>query len=219
MIRHALLVLTGGMLTAASVAVLPAHAGLRAAGVSPYVGVRSLDTALDDYRWNVGPSRLLGAEAWFAFSRFEAALAVERSSTEQSTGLAGVTTAPRVDLTHLAVRVRARLLAWGPAQLHAGAGAGRLHLGWDPTRATYAVSGLPDPITVDYDPIDTWRTELELGARIALPGPIDLGLASTWAHFDLETAHRAGDAIVERDETFSTVDGRVFLSWSLWGER
>ena len=195
------------------------EAAPRAVGVSPYVGARTLDQALDDYRWDIGPARLIGAEAWIAFARFEAAFAVERSSTEQSTGLPGPNSSPQVDLTQVALRLRARLVSWGPVHLLAGAGAGRLHLGWDPERATYVVSGLPDPLTVEYEPIDTWRTELELGARIALPGPVDLGLATTWAHFDLETAHRSGTEIVERDETFSTLDARVFLSWSLWGER
>lgn len=197
----------------------PAFAAGFAGGVSAYLGARALDASLDDYRWDVEPARALGAEAWIARSRLELALAVERSSTEQGTGLPGVSSAPRVDLTHVALRLRTRLFSLGPVRCHGGVGLGRLHLGWNPDRATYEVAGLPDPLTIEYAPVDTWRSELELGARIALPGPVDVGLASTWSRFDLETAHRDGDGIVERTDTFSTLDARVFLSWSLWGER
>lgn len=203
---------------AIAAAYAPAHADT-AIGVSPYAGARALDAALDDYRWDVGPSRLIGAEAWARFARLEAALAVERSSTVQATGLPGESQGPRVDLTQIALRLRARVVSAGPVHLRAGAGLGRLHLGWDPDRAAFAIDGIADPVEVRYTPIDTWRTELEAGARIALPGPVDLVLASTWAHFDLATSHRSADAIVERDETFSTFDARIHLSWSLWGER
>lgn len=188
-------------------------------GLAPYAGARTLDPSLDDYRWNVRPARLLGAEAWLSASRLEAAVAVERSSTEQATGIPGQDEAPRVDLTHLALRLRARVVSVGPVHLHAGAGFGRLHFAWNPERTTYEIEGLATPLEVHYAPLDTWRSELEAGARIALPGPVDLVLASTWARFALATAHRSGEEIVERDETFSTFDARIHLSWSLWGER
>ena len=206
------------VLVASSVSVSSA-ADERGFGVDLGAGSQLLDARLDDYRWEVDPRPVLGAELWLRRGRLELGAGLDRSSTRQGTGLPGVVTAPRVDLTAATLRARFDLVDVGGVSVGTAAGLGGLHLGWDPDTATWSVDGSATPIRVDYAPVDTWRIELGLRARVTLSGPVSMGVASTWSTFALDTAHRSGDAIVERRERFDAFDARLFLRWSPVGPR
>lgn len=201
------------LLVALLVATQDAHAEWRM-GVSAYAGSRVLDERLDDYRWDVRPAPVLGLEGIARRGRAEFALAVERSSTEQALGLPGTTVAPRVDLTQVALRGRFHFFSLGPVAFSAGAGLGRMHLGWQPDALEVEVEGIAAPLQIDYAPVDTWRRELAIGAEWRLTHSLALGLVGEQSWFDLDTAHRAGDAIVDQNETFSSLDFRLHLKWT-----
>lgn len=201
------------LLVALLVAAQDVHAEWRM-GVSAYAGRRVLDEQLDDYRWDVEPAPVLGVEGLARRGRAEFAVAVERSSTQQALGLPGTTVAPRVDLTQVALRTRFDFFSLGPLHFSAGGGLGRMHLGWQPDAVQVEVEGIAAPLEIEYAPVNTWRREVAIGAEWALTHTLSLGLIGEHSWFELDTAHRAGDTIVDQTETFSSLDFRLHLKWT-----
>jgi hypothetical protein len=181
-------------------------------GVGPYGGALLLDEHLADYRWDVAPQAIWGLQGMLVRDRFGVGARVWRSGTTQDTSILGEASAADVRLTGAEILVEPRIAsAWG-THLFASASGGLLHVGWSPDRLELDDFGTGVPIAVDLEPIDTWHGGLGLALRRALPGRVTLGLAVERSMFRLDTAHRAGEAIVEEKETFGNWTVRFELS-------
>ena len=183
-------------------------------GLESQAGARRLDDRLADYRWAVGPVPVLGLDAVATHGRWSLRAGASRSGTEQATGLPGAAPEPSVSLTELSIGGGVRLVDVGPVRLDAGASIGRLHLRWDPERLDLEVDGTP--VNVAFEPIDRWTRAVDLTLAWAPRPSLHLGLRGRALRFDLDTAHRAGDAIVERTESFDGYDLTLFVRALPW---
>jgi hypothetical protein len=87
-----------------------------------------------------------------------------------------------------------------------------MHIGYSPDHLVLDDLGTGQPITIDLEPITEWQGGLGLGVRRALPGRTTLGIAVERSLFRLDTAHRAGNTVVEQRETFGNWTVRLELS-------
>ncbi len=188
-------------------------------GIAPFAGARVFDRDLQNFRWERGPVALAGVEGFARMGRWEGGLVLARSNTEQALGLPGEDLQPGVALTEATLRLRGALVVLGPFDFGLAAGVGRTHLGYDPDRASVAVQGLADPLELSFPAIDTWRRELAIDGRWRRSAAWAVGVGLAWSWFDLETAYRSGDTIVEGRDTFSSLDVHLQLRWTLWGLR
>ena len=176
--------------------------GLLAGSVQP-------EADLADYQWRILPSVAWGIQALAGAGRLSGGVRLWNTRAQQEIG-AGAGSA-MVRGTSFELVGRGRLLSVGGSELLAVASGGRLHLGYEPDRVEIA-SGAGDPIEVRLAPIDEWI----VGAGVA----VERRIASTWRVgfeverrvFKLDTAHRSGDAIVERRETLGDWNARVELA-------
>jgi len=176
-------------------------------------GATQLDAALQDYRWQTGARPTWGVQALAGQGRWSAGLRAWQAWTTQSTGIPGETAIPEVRLASIGAVGRVRLAAVGGVELMAIASAGRLHLGWHPDRATYDLAGVGEPVVIHYEPVDTWLWGAGMAFRRSIGRRLLAGASMEHLRFDLETAHRAGDAIAVQRETFGNWSLRLELSW------
>jgi hypothetical protein len=127
-------------------------------------------------------------------------------------GLAGASS-PEVRASSLELVGQARIASWWNVDLLAIAGGGRLHLAWQPDRGVIQPAA-GSPIEVELDPIDTWIGGAGLGLRRSLVRGLEAGLEVDHRIYQLNTAHRDGDTIEERRETFGEWGARLGLGWT-----
>ena len=118
--------------------------------------------------------------------------------------------APTVNATSLEAVGEAQVAALGATALLVTASAGRLRLAYAPDRATTTVAG--SPVDIDFAPIDAWIGGGGLALRRPLAAGFGLGVEVDRRAFALDTAHRAGSAVVERRESFGDWSARLTLS-------
>jgi hypothetical protein len=193
-----------------STATNAAAAGGRWISLGMLGGSTRPDPALADYQWDVRPRGAWGAQALIGGDRFATGLRAWRSGTTQRIG-AGIdpvsvreTSVELVGRAHLAERfgIGASLVA----------GAGRLHLGFDPDRVAIPLEGGGSAGEASLAPIDEWMAS----AGMALARPIAerwaLGLEIDHRRFALDTAHREGDAIESARTSFGEWSVRLELA-------
>ncbi len=176
--------------------------GILAGSVQP-------EADLADYQWSTTPRVAWGLQALAGAGRLSGGVRLWNTRAQQEIGAGAGSSMVRG--TSFELVGRGRLLSVSGSELLAVASGGRLHLGYEPDRVEIA-SGAGDPIEVRLAPIDEWI----VGAGVAL----ERRIASTWRVgfeverrlFKLDTAHRSGDAIVERRETLGDWNARVELA-------
>ena len=173
--------------------------------IAPAVGALLFDSHLADYRWDTSLAVQPGLRIGVHHARYAAALRTSWSSTEQSTGLIGESTTPRVHMTQLDLALEGRLATVKNVELWGSGHGGRMFLGYQPDQMTVDAGG--SPLTVNFDPIDEWCYGFGIALRRDLARHLALGLQLDGTGFHLDTAHRSGSEIVESREGF--------VNWSL----
>ncbi len=181
-------------------------------GIGPYGGALFLDQHLHDYRWDVAPRAVWGLQGMLRRDRFGIGVRAWRSSTTQGTGLLGESEAPEVSLTGFELVAEPRLASCWGTHLFGLASGGIVHIGYSPDELVLDDMSGGSPITVELSPIDEWQAGVGLAVRRALPGRTTLGLAVERSFFRLDTAHRAGNTVIEERETFGNWTVRFELS-------
>jgi hypothetical protein len=173
--------------------------------IAPTFGAIALDSHLADYRWDTSVSTQAGLRAALHHERYAAVVRTSWSATEQSTGIPGETSAPRVHLTQVDLALEARVATLAHIELWGSGHGGRMFLGYEPEQLTVDAGGTP--VTVSFDPITEWCYGFGIGFRRDVARHLALGLQLDQTGFRLDTAHRNGNEIVESRESFS--------NWSL----
>ena len=179
--------------------------------MGPVAGALALDSHLSDYRWDTRPRPLYGLAGRVGFGRYAAGLRVWRATTSQATGIPGETSSPTVNLTGTEGLAEVGLFRTAGFRFSTTGSFGLLHLGYSPDSWTFD-PGTGEDVTVDFQPIDEWIAGLGLGVRRAIVGGLDLALAVERTWFRLDTAHRAGNEIVNQRETFGNWAARIELT-------
>lgn len=178
-------------------------------------GTTQFDAGLADYQWDVTPRLGWGARALVGRGRFATGLRLWRASSTQSIGDLG--TAPDVHATSWELVGEGRLAEVLGTQVLVTAGAGRLRLGYDPDRITIQPPGPASPIVVGLKPVETWIGGGGLALRRAVVPDWTVGLGLDARAFTIDTAHRAGDAIVYARESFGDWSARCEVAWRVAG--
>jgi hypothetical protein len=171
--------------------------------VSPTIGGVMLDGDLADYRWDTQVAVQPGLRAALHRSRFAAGVRAAWFGTSQATGIPGESTVPEVHMTEVDLVLEAWVARTHGVELWASGHGGRLHMGYDPDHLTVDLGGPSEPVTVDYEPITEWCYGLGIEFRFAVARQLALGLQLEQTSFQLDTAHRSGDEIVESRERFT----------------
>jgi len=167
------------------------------------------DHALSNYQWSTSPHLGWGGQALLGFGRFATGARVWSTATDQAIGLPDEASA-RVRRTSLELVGHGRLARWGGAELSGIASVGWLHLGYQPDQVTISSGG--SPVVVDLAPVNEWIAGGGLAIKRALASAWTLGLELDRRMFRLDTAHRDGNTIVERRETFGDWSARLELA-------
>ncbi|MCI0451628.1 MAG: hypothetical protein L0Z51_04445 [Candidatus Latescibacteria bacterium] len=183
-------------------------------GVGAMLGGISLDSHLDDYRWDVTPTLQTGAQATVYHGRFATGARLWLAHTTQAIGIPGQTQAPRVNLTGLEWIGQGRMVSYRGVEVWGTVHGGRLFLAYDPDEMTFD-PGAGAPITVAFDSISEWDYGFGIEIRGDLTAQLALALQAEHTSFSLDTAHRNGDEIVEARERFDQWSLRVQAAW-LW---
>ena len=174
-------------------------------------GTTQLDAGLADYQWNTTLRLAGGAQALAGTGRFAAGLRLWRTRTTQAVG--GLAAPLDVRATSFELVGEAALAEkWG-ARLLATAGAGRLHIGYDPDQITIQPTGPSPAVVVDFAPVDAWIGGGGLALRRPLAKHWTAGIGVDHRVFALDTAHRVGTAIALGRETFGDWSARLELAW------
>ena len=174
-------------------------------------GVRT-DPKLQRFDWTGGVRPTFGAEFAVGWNRMGFGLRVLSAQDEQQTENPLVSYSARVRTRTWELTAPVRLLDRFGFALSGAGSLGRMRLSYDPSHIEIPVLD-SEPLRVDFDPIETWT--YSVGATVArtVSGPIDVGLSARHRWFDLETAHRAGDAIVHRSERFGQWEAQLRAGW------
>jgi hypothetical protein len=199
------------ILTAFAVLGATAASAQTSVHIGPFAGTIALDSHLADYRWDTRARTVWGAAGRADAGPFGAGARIWRASTRQSTGIPGEDVAPEVKLTATELLGEARLARLAGFRLIGMGSVGRLHLGYSPDRLALD-DGAGGSIEVAFDPITEWTGGVGLGLRRTVPLGLEASIAVEHGWFRLDTAHRAGDEIVEDRETFGSWTGRVELT-------
>ncbi len=173
-------------------------------------GSTQFDAGLADYQWDTTPRLGWGVKALIGRGALATGIRVWRASSSQSIGDLGEP--PAVHATSWEWIGEGRVAEVLGTEVLVTAGAGRLHLGYDPDRITIQPPG-SSPIDVELAPVGSWSGGGGLALRRHVAGRWTVGLgvdARVWA---IDTAHRAGDAIVYARESFGDWNARCELAW------
>jgi hypothetical protein len=181
-------------------------------------GSTMFDAHLADYQWDVAPRTSWGVQAMAGSGPFGVGTRVWATQTVQHTGLAIPDGDPTVHATSWDLLGEGRCASvWGIDVL-ASASVGWLHLAYQPDQLTIPDSGGGPPITVDFRAVNEWIGGGGLGLRHALPGSWSTGVQVERRVFGLDTAHRNGNVIEQRRESFGEWSVRLEVA-RLYGRR
>lgn len=185
--------------------------GDRWLSVAGLAGSTQPDPGLADYQWDVTPHLAWGMKAMAGSGRFGWGLRFWRSRTTQDLGVANEPD-PAVTSTTVELIGSARLGSVAGIELSAFAGGGWLRLAWTPDQATLDTGA--GTTEVRFTPVDEWIAGAGLGLRRGLAGPWSLGVEADHRRYALDTAHRAGAAIVEERTGFGEWSARMDVTWT-----
>ncbi len=170
------------------------------------------DQDLNNYRWDTTPTWRWGAHALVRHGWLATGLRLRRSATTQASGIPGETRSPDVNITSAQWVSQFRGFAWLGFEFWGSGHVGRVHMGYNPDRMEFDV-GAGEPVVVNFDPVDEWEFGYGINVRRQVTGDIGLALGAERTSFALDTAHRAGDEIIEQRERFDSWDVSLSLSW------
>jgi hypothetical protein len=166
---------------------------------------------LADYQWDTTPRVAWGVRALVGRGRVAGGVRIWQARSTQAIGDLGPS--PAIHATSRELVVEGRLAELLGTEVLVTAGAGRLRLGYHPDRITIQPPGPVSPVVVDLEPVGAWIGGGGLALRRAVAPSWSLGLGVDTRAFALDTAHRAGDAIVYARESFGDWSARVELAW------
>lgn len=205
-----------GQAPEAPTATQPAGASERAwISVGLITGSTQFDAELADYQWDTTPRPGWGVQGLAGRGRLALGLRAWRTSSTQSIGDLGA--APKVHATSVELVGEGRLAEVLGTQVLATIAGGRLRLGYDPDRVTIQPPAPAGAIEVDLAPVGAWIGGGGLALRRAVAPAWSVGLGVDARVFAIETAHRAGDAIVFARESFGDWSARFELAWRVKG--
>ena len=184
--------------------------------VGPIAGSLYLDSHLLDYRWDTSPRSLWGVSGTTKLGPFGTGVRVWRATTSQDSGIPGESIVPAVKMTVTEAIGEYRVVQLRSMRVVSSASIGRLHLGYTPDQVTFGGGGAGGDIEVDFRPIDEWIMGAGLTLRHRLFGGFDAGVGVDRRWFRLDTAHRAGDDIVNERETFGNWTARIELTHQIF---
>jgi hypothetical protein len=167
-----------------------------------------MDPSLADYRWDLSARPGVGVQALASAGRFATGLRMWRTGTTQATGLDAPAS---VDLHATSGELigRGRMATLFGADVNVVASVGRLHLGYEPDEIAVPAQG-----TVELRPIDEWIYGTGLAFERPLFGRWGADLEVNRRFFGLDTAHRNGNEIEYRRQTFGDWSARLGLAWA-----
>jgi hypothetical protein len=174
-------------------------------------GSTQFDAGLADYQWDTTPRMGWGVKAVVGRGRLATGIRVWRTSSSQAIGDLGAP--PALHATSWEWIGEGRVAEVLGTEVLVTAGAGRLHLGYDPDRVTIQPPGPVSPIEVELAPVGSWSGGggLALRRQVAARWTVGLGVdARVWA---IDTAHRAGSEIAYARESFGDWSARCELAW------
>lgn len=175
-------------------------------------GTSKPDAGLADYQWNTAPRAAWGAQALAGRGPVATGLRFWRSETTQDNALPAETLVSKIGWTSLEWVTRARVAAVLGVTVYGSASVGRLHLAYDPDRVTIDTGG-SGPVEVEFAPIDEWIAGGGVALTRAVTEDWHAGLEIDHRVFRMDTAHRSGDAIEYRRDTFGDWSARFELAW------
>jgi hypothetical protein len=190
-------------------AATPAESRPWSAGVA--VGVATTDPHLGDYQWEVQPRIAIAGTVWRRTELADLGVRVTGAATHQR--LAGEIPDPRVTQWSAEAVLRRPVLARGGFALHALASGGWTRFAWSPDAATFPTIG--GPVTAAFPPIVEWSGGLGVAMTQETAGPWRVELELDHRIHPLDTAHRAGDAVVRDRERFGSWGARVGVQRAL----
>ncbi len=168
------------------------------------------DAAMAEFQFGTSPQAAWGGRLRSGAGPLDLGLRLWSAPHTQSLGLAGVED-PRARITTVDLTGRVRLARLLGQSLHATASAGRLALTYDPSTLRIPTGG--GDVVVTLAPVHEWvaGAGMALERRLSARWSMDLEVEHRW--FGLDTAHRAGEDLVESRERFGTWDVRVGWNW------
>jgi hypothetical protein len=177
-------------------------------------GATHPDPRLAGYHWDVGARPVFGAELAFGWDRLGIGARYVSARNEQGVSNPLVSYAVEVETRTLEVIAPVRLLDLGGLRISGCAGAGRLHLSYEPDRIVVP-AGDGEPLRIDLASVDTWTGSLGGALRHAIVGPMEVGISARHRWFELDTAHRAGEEIVYEKESFGQWEIQLEAGWRI----
>ncbi len=168
------------------------------------------DAALANYQWHVLPRTAWGAEALAGRGALAAGLRFWRTQTTQTSELPSGTFTSAVHLTSLEAVGRVRLARALGVDVMGATSLGRVRVAWDPDQISIDTGS--GPIEATFAPVNEWIA----GAGVAFSRPLvagwSAGLDLDRRFFRMDTAHRNGNAIEYRRDTFGDWSARFELA-------
>lgn len=194
----------------------PRHDSVSGAG-GPWLSIGGLfgstqpDGELADYQWDTTPRASFGVQALAGNDRFASGLRVWNTRTTQHVGIPDQAAKATVHTTSVELVGQAKLATAWRTEVHAIAGGGLLHIGYEPERITIDSGGTP--IVVDLKALNEWVAGGGLALRRRLASAWSAGLELDYRIYGLDTAHRNGNDIEFSRETFGDWSARLELAW------
>lgn len=185
-------------------------------GVVGSGGVLVPDPDLADFRRDVRPSSAWGLEARTGRGPWALGLRALTGSSAQDLGpigAGGTNVAVDARTSRYELVARRHVTSFAGQALSFAASGGRARVAFDP--GTVAVDdGAGGAIPVELAPVTNWTWGVGLALERALAPAWSAGLEADVATSRMDTAHRAGDAIVLESRSFTDVGVRVTLGWN-----
>lgn len=188
-----------------------ACAGDRWIALGALGGTTLPDAALADYRWDARPQGAFGAQALIGIGRFAAGLRAWRTGNTQTIGDGVDPVAVRE--TSVELVGRARIVERLGIDAGIVAGAGRLHIAFDPDRVSMPSGG--STVEIAFSPVNEWVASAGLVMTRPIAQRWTLGLEFDHRRFALDTAHREGDAIEYARTSFGEWSARLEIAHRL----
>jgi hypothetical protein len=179
-------------------------------------GVEQIDAHFRDYGWDAGSHPSWNLSTALRHGRFGILAGFSRTETAQHQDIGVEPARQDVALSNARLMLEARLFETHGVALRGRAGAGRLHIGYEPDRAALTGFNAGTAGEIAFEPIDAWSGELGVAVAVALTRALSLEIAAERRTFRIDTSHRDGESIVRGEESFANGSLTGGLHWELW---
>ena len=183
-------------------------------GAGLLAGSTLLDSHFSDFQWDVRPRLAWGAEALAGRGPWTTGVRVWRATSTQEIGQPG-SESPDVAVSSFELVGQRRLASLAGAELVGSGSVGGVLLGYHPDQVTITPPG-STPIVVDLAPVKEWTVGAGLALRRTVAGHWSASVSVDYQTFGLDAAHRNGNSIEMRRESFGDWSARLGLAWLSW---